>query len=276
MFLCLFVSACRYPALSGRLFSLDPTVSTPWQRHAGGVGNRVESSDNRSSYVSNFRCILSKTLITYRSTGLTIYRVVSKFPIYPVYRNFDISYRIESSDISKYRNFDISYRTCFAPPHNPWHPPPPLCVLCRHLSESFKYTGIGYRDCTLVSYRFFVVVSNADIERKLQIYPPSRSYISICFFVISVSHRRRLSFYIKHAMQIMETSEAEVLEIEKDRKIIYAIQPHGVMSIAGICAAINLVSRHRRYCFHASTGSSISPFDDLDISRQMDLLPIFA
>ena len=45
-----------------------------------------------------------------------------------------------------------------------------------------------------------------------------------------------------NATQVMETSEEELLEIEKDRKIIYAIQPHGVMSIAGICAGIHLVS----------------------------------
>ena len=45
-----------------------------------------------------------------------------------------------------------------------------------------------------------------------------------------------------NATQVMETSEAELMEIEKDKKIIYAIQPHGVMSIAGICAGIHLVS----------------------------------
>eukprot|EP00904_Undaria_pinnatifida_P008005 jgi/Undpi1/4334/HiC_scaffold_17.g07700.m1 len=43
--------------------------------------------------------------------------------------------------------------------------------------------------------------------------------------------------------QVMETSEAELMEIEKDKKIIYAIQPHGVMSIAGICAGIHLAPR---------------------------------
>ena len=40
----------------------------------------------------------------------------------------------------------------------------------------------------------------------------------------------------------METSEEELASIEKEKKIIFAIAPHGVMTIAGICGAINMVS----------------------------------
>lgn len=40
----------------------------------------------------------------------------------------------------------------------------------------------------------------------------------------------------------METSHEEVAAIEKEKKIIFAAQPHGVMSVAGICNAINYVS----------------------------------
>lgn len=41
--------------------------------------------------------------------------------------------------------------------------------------------------------------------------------------------------------QVRETSDEEIEAIEKEKKIIYAITPHGVMSISGICAAINMV-----------------------------------
>lgn len=42
--------------------------------------------------------------------------------------------------------------------------------------------------------------------------------------------------------KVLETSSAEVAAIEKEKKIIFAAQPHGVMSVTGICSAINYVS----------------------------------
>lgn len=38
-----------------------------------------------------------------------------------------------------------------------------------------------------------------------------------------------------------ETSEEDTVLIEKEKKIIFAAQPHGVVSVTGICSAINMV-----------------------------------
>ncbi|CAB1107369.1 unnamed protein product [Ectocarpus sp. CCAP 1310/34] len=43
--------------------------------------------------------------------------------------------------------------------------------------------------------------------------------------------------------EVAETSQEEITLIEKDKKIIFAAQPHGVMSITGICSAINMAPR---------------------------------
>ena len=47
-------------------------------------------------------------------------------------------------------------------------------------------------------------------------------------------------------LKVLETSSEEIASIEKEKKIIFAAQPHGVMSVAGICSAINYVSRKKR------------------------------
>lgn len=49
--------------------------------------------------------------------------------------------------------------------------------------------------------------------------------------------------------QVCEIKEEELAAIEEKKKIIFAVQPHGVMSVAGICAGIAMVIFAKRTLF---------------------------